>query len=324
MSVMLVTGGAGFIGSHLVDRLVRQGERVRVLDNFDTGKRQNLDGSIEQIDLIEGDIRNMDTVRAAMRDVGAVFHLAAVGSVPRSIDDPLTTDGINVTGTLNLLVAARDAKVRRFVFSSSSSVYGDTTVMPQHEDLPCKPISPYGVTKLVGEQYCRVFHSTYGLGTFSLRYFNVFGPRQDPNSQYAAAIPLFVSALLRDEQPTVFDDGEQSRGFTYVDNVVEANLLAAKAPNACGQAVNISCAASVSINQLMQEIRALLDKEHVEPRYVDPRPGDIKHSLADVTLAGKLLGFEPKIDLKEGLRKALGWYREHLAQGTDASESSLG
>ncbi|MFQ6049053.1 MAG: NAD-dependent epimerase/dehydratase family protein, partial [Phycisphaerae bacterium] len=236
MSVFLVTGGAGFIGSHLVDRLVERGHQVRVLDNFETGKRENLAASAGKIELIEGDIRDQPTLRRAMREVSVVFHLAALGSVPRSIADPLTTDAVNVGGTLKLLVAAREAKVKRFVFSSSSSVYGETSVMPQHERLPCRPISPYGVSKLAGEQYCRAFHHSYGLATISLRYFNVFGPRQDPTSQYAAVIPRFISRLLRNEPPIIFDDGQQSRCFTYVDNVVEANLLAAAAPQVAGEA----------------------------------------------------------------------------------------
>ncbi len=311
MSAYLVTGGAGFIGSHLVDRLVKLGRRVRVLDNFETGKRDNLAQSADQIELIEGDIRDLATVREAMREVVVVFHLAALGSVPRSVKDPLTTNGVNVTGTLNLLLAAREVAAERFVFSSSSSVYGESETMPQHESLPCRPISPYGVSKLVGEHYCRVFHQAYGLGTLCLRYFNVFGPRQDPTSQYAAAIPLFVSHLLRDEPPTVFDDGEQSRGFTYVDDVVDANLAAVEVGDAAGQAVNISAATSVTVNQVVNEVRSLLGKD-IEPVYAPPRPGDIKHSLADVSLARKLMNYEPQVDFADGLARAIGWYRENL------------
>jgi len=311
MSVYLVTGGAGFIGSHLVDRLVKLARRVRVLDNFETGKRDNLAQAADQIELVEGDIRDLATVREAMREVEVVFHLAALGSVPRSVADPLTTNEVNVTGTLNLLLAARDVEARRFVFSSSSSVYGESETMPQHESLPCRPISPYGVSKLVGEQYCRVFYQAYGLETLCLRYFNVFGPRQDPTSQYAAAIPLFVSHLLRDEPPTVFDDGEQSRGFTYVDNVVDANLAAAEVGEVAGQAVNISSATSVTVNQVVNEVRSLLGKD-IEPVYAPPRPGDIKHSLADVSLARKLMNYEPQVDFADGLARAIGWYRDNL------------
>jgi nucleoside-diphosphate-sugar epimerase len=247
-----------------------------------------------------------------MRDVTEVFHLAALGSVPRSVSDPLTTNEVNVTGTLNLLVAAKDVKARRFVFSSSSSVYGESKVMPQHESLVCSPISPYGVTKLTGEYYCSVFYKTYGLETACLRYFNVFGPRQDPNSQYAAAIPLFVKHLMRDEPPTIFDDGEQSRGFTYVANVVEANLLAASVEKIGGQAINISAASSVTVNHVVNEVRSLLGKD-IEPVYAPPRPGDIRRSLADISLARELLGYEPRIDFSEGLARAIGWYRDNLS-----------
>jgi nucleoside-diphosphate-sugar epimerase len=312
MSVFLVTGGAGFIGSHLVDRLVQHGHRVRVLDNFETGKHQNLTGAMNHIDLLEGDVRHRETVQQALRDVAVVFHLAALGSVPRSVNDPLTTDQVNVLGTLNLLVAAREAKAKRFVFSSSSSVYGEIAVVPQHEALPCKPISPYGVTKLAGEQYCRVFWHTYGVQTICLRYFNVFGPRQDPASQYAAAIPRFVSRLLRNEPPIIFDDGEQSRGFTYIDDVVDANLLAAGIPEACGQAVNVSAGSSVTVNQVVRELRTLLGKD-IEPIHAPARPGDIRHSLADITAARELLGYEPRVDFREGLRRSIDWYRQNLA-----------
>lgn len=311
MSVFLVTGGAGFIGSHLVDRLVERGHQVRVLDNFETGKRENLAASAGKIELIEGDIRDQPTLRRAMREVSVVFHLAALGSVPRSIADPLTTDAVNVGGTLKLLVAAREAKVKRFVFSSSSSVYGETSVMPQHERLPCRPISPYGVSKLAGEQYCRAFHHSYGLATISLRYFNVFGPRQDPTSQYAAVIPRFISRLLRNEPPIIFDDGQQSRCFTYVDNVVEANLLAAAAPQVAGEAVNISSPASVTINEVAGRISQLLNKQ-IEPIHAAPRPGDIRHSLGDISLARELIGFAPAIDFAEGLQRAIGWYADKL------------
>jgi nucleoside-diphosphate-sugar epimerase len=312
MSVFLVTGGAGFIGSHLVDRLVQRGHRVRVLDNFETGKHQNLADAMNHIDLVEGDVRNGETVKQALRDVAVVFHLAALGSVPRSVHDPLTTDQVNVLGTLNLLVAAREAKAKRFVFSSSSSVYGESAAVPQHEALPCKPISPYGVTKLAGEQYCRVFWHAYGLQTICLRYFNVFGPRQDPASQYAAAIPRFVSRLLRNEPPIIFDDGEQSRGFTYIDDVVDANLLAAGIPQACGQAVNVSAGSSVTVNQVVRELRTLVGKD-IEPIYAPARPGDIRHSLADITAARQLLGYEPRVDFQEGLRRSIDWYRRNLA-----------
>ena len=312
MSVHLVTGGAGFIGSHLVDRLVANGCAVRVLDNFVTGKRENLAGAMAKIELVEGDIRDEATVREAMRDVSVVFHLAALGSVPQSMADPLPTNGVNITGTVTLLAAARDAGAKRFVFSSSSSVYGETEVMPQHEELPCVPISPYGVTKLVGEHYCRVFRHCFGLEAISLRYFNVFGPRQDPKSQYAAAIPLFVSAMLHGDQPKIFDDGEQSRGFTYVSNVVDANIRAAAVPKVSGHAVNISTATSVTVNEVVREIAKLLGQPF-DPLYLPPRAGDIKYSLADMSRAKELLDYEAKISFAEGLAMAIGWYREHLS-----------
>jgi len=310
-SIALVTGGAGFIGSHLVDALVERGTPVRVLDDFSTGKHENLAQAVDKIEIVQADIRDMAAVRRAMADISVVYHLAAMTSVPRSVQDPIPTHQVNTEGTLNLLVAAREAGARRFVFSSSSSVYGNTQELPQHEDLPLRPISPYGASKLLGEHYCRIFWELYGLETISLRYFNVFGPRHDPNSPYAAAIPLFISALLRGEPPTIFDDGEQSRGFTYVSDVVEANLLAAEAPAVQGQAVNISTATSVTINRVVQLARELLAVD-VDPVYAPPRPGDIRHSLADVRLAEKVIGFRPKVSFQEGLRRAIAWYREHL------------
>jgi UDP-glucose 4-epimerase len=312
MSLSLITGGAGFIGSNMVRFLLDRGQKVRVLDNFETGKRQNLTEVTAHIELIEGDIRNMDTVQRAVRGAEVVYHLAALGSVPRSVKDPVTSHDVNVNGTFNMLLAARDAKVRRFIFASSSSVYGQSKVLPQHEGLPLVPISPYGATKVAGEIYCKTFYETYGLQTISLRYYNVFGPRQDPTSQYAAAIPLFVSALLRDKAPTIFDDGEQSRGFTYIDNVMQANWLAANAKETHGEAFNISTKDAVTVNTVVNVIRKLMGKENIKPVYAPPRPGDIKHSLADVTLAKKVIGYEPFISFEEGITKAIDWYRENL------------
>ncbi len=311
MAISLVTGGAGFIGSHLVDALIERGESVRVLDDFSTGKRENLAQAEGKVEIIEADICDVDVVQEAMADVSVVHHLAAITSVPRSVADPITTHQVNTEGTLNLLLAAREAKVRRFVFSSSSSVYGDTDELPQHEELPLQPISPYGATKVLGEQYCRIFWKLYGLETISLRYFNVFGPRHDPSSQYAAAIPLFISALLRDQAPTIFDDGEQSRGFTYVADVVEANLLAAEAPEAQGQAVNISTATSVTVNRVVQLTNDLLGKD-IDPIHAPPRAGDVRHSLADVRRAAEVIGFKPKVSFEDGLRRAIDWYRRNL------------
>jgi len=312
MGLSLVTGGAGFIGSNMVRFLLDKGQKVRVLDNFETGKRENLTEVAGRIELIEGDIRNMDAVRRAAAGADVVYHLAALGSVPRSIKDPVTTHDVNVNGIMNMLLAARDAKVKRFIFSSSSSVYGQCKVLPQHEGLPLSPISPYGASKAAGEIYCRTFYETYGLQTISLRYYNVFGPRQDPTSQYAAAIPLFVSALLRDKSPTIFDDGEQSRGFTYIDNVMTANWLAANVKETHGEAVNISTKNAVTVNTVVNVIRKLMGKEEIRPVYAPPRPGDIKHSLADVKRAKEVIGYEPFVDFEEGITKAINWYKENL------------
>jgi nucleoside-diphosphate-sugar epimerase len=312
MGLSLITGGAGFIGSNMVRFLLEKGQKVRVLDNFETGRRENLAEVTGRIELIEGDIRDMDTVRRAAAGAEVVYHLAALGSVPRSVKDPATSHDVNVNGIVNMLIAARDAKARRFIFSSSSSVYGQSKVLPQHEGLPLVPISPYGATKVAGEIYCKAFYETYGLQTISLRYYNVFGPRQDPTSQYAAAIPLFVSALLRDKAPTIFDDGQQSRGFTYIDNVTEANWLAANMKEAHGEAVNISTKSAVTVNTVVNVIRKLMGKENIKPVYAPPRPGDIKHSLADITRAKEVIGYEPFISFEEGITKAIDWYRENL------------
>ena len=312
MGLSLITGGAGFIGSNMVRFLLDKGEKVRVLDNFETGKRENLAEVAKDIELVEGDIRNLDIVKKAVQGAEVVYHLAALGSVPRSMKDPATSHDVNVNGTFNVLMAARDAKVRRIVFSSSSSVYGQSPVLPQHERLPLAPISPYGATKAIGEIYFRAFYETYGIQSVCLRYYNVFGPRQDPTSQYAAAIPLFVSALLRDQSPRIFDDGEQSRGFTYIENVMQANWLAANAKETYGEAINISTKKAVTVNTVVNTIRKLMGKENIKPVYAPPRPGDIKHSLADVTRAKELIGYEPFVSFEQGIKKAIGWYQENL------------
>lgn len=288
-----------------------KGEKVRVLDNFETGKRENLTEVADKIEIFEGDIRDELTVVKAVEGAEVVYHLAALGSVPRSIEDPKTSHDVNVTGTFNVLRVCQEAKVRRVIFASSSSVYGDSPVLPQHEGLPLSPISPYGATKATCEIYCKAFYETYGLETICLRYYNVFGPRQDPNSQYAAAIPLFVSALLRGESPRIFDDGEQSRGFTYVDNVLNANWLAAEAKETHGEAINISTKNAVTVNTVVQTITELLGKD-IKPVYAPPRPGDIKHSLADVNLAKEVIGYEPFVSFEEGISKAINWYKENL------------
>ncbi len=311
MANYLVTGGAGFIGSNLVRALRDAGHAVRVLDNFATGKRENLSDINDRVDLIEGDIREPASCQSACADMEVVLHQAALGSVPRSVKDPATSNGVNVDGTVNMLWAAHQAKVRRFVFAASSSAYGESAVLPKQEDMPPAPISPYAVSKLTGEHYCRVFYQTYGLQTFSLRYFNVFGPHQDPTSQYAAVIPLFVSALLHKKPPTVFGDGEQSRDFTYIDNIVQANLLAASAKKAKGQVINIACHRQISLNRILDILRELLDVD-ITADYTEPRAGDIKHSLADITRAKEILGYEPRIDFEQGLRLAIDWYKANL------------
>lgn len=310
MSISLVTGGAGFIGSHLVTALLQRGRRVRVLDDFSTGHRRNLADLAARIEVIEGDIRDRDATHAAMRGVDVCYHLAAQGSVPRSVDHPQQAHDINVTGSLNVLIAARDARVRRLVYSASSAAYGETPTLPKVESIAPQPLSPYAVSKLAAEHYCLAFAHCYGLQTISLRYFNVFGPRQDPASQYAAAIPAFVSRMLAGQRPIVFGDGEQSRDFCYIDNVVEANLLAAQAPQTAGQVVNIACGERVTLNQIIQLINEHLGTS-LAPDYRDPRPGDVRHSLADISAARDLIGYQPRVMFAEGLRRSIAWYREN-------------
>lgn len=302
MARYLVTGGGGFIGSNLVEALLQKGEYVRVLDNFSTGRRSNLTPFLNDIDLVEGDIRSHHIVAKAVREVDYVLHQAALPSVPRSINDPLTSNEVNVTGTLNLLQASVEARVKRFVFASSSSVYGDTPVSPKDESLTPNPKSPYAVSKLTGEHYCRVFHSLYGLETVCLRYFNVFGPRQDPTSQYSAVIPKFITALKSGVPPTVYGDGEHSRDFTYVANNVAANLLACEAPNVGGKVFNIACGENFTLNTLLGHLNNLL-QVRIQPRYENPRAGDIKMSLAAIDRAKDELRYEPSISFEEGLRR---------------------
>lgn len=308
MATYLITGGAGFIGSNIVEELVRQGERVRVLDNFSTGKRENIAPFLEDIELIEGDLRHLDTVRQAVQGVDYVLHQGALPSVQKSIDYPLDTNEANVRGTLNLLVAARDVGVKRVVYASSSSVYGDTPTLPKTEEMRPAPLSPYAVSKLAGEHYCQVFYQVYGLETVALRYFNVFGPRQDPTSQYAAVIPKFITAMLRGEQPTIYGDGEQSRDFTYVSNVVQANLLAATAPDVGGQVFNIACGQRYSLLELVATINRILGTD-IAPVHTAPRVGDIKHSLADIAKARERLGYQLEINFEEGLRRVIEWFK---------------
>jgi nucleoside-diphosphate-sugar epimerase len=311
MQKYLVTGGAGFIGSNICRRLVTEGCFVRVVDNLLTGKRSNLASVADKIDFLEADMGDPEVARAAMKDIDVVLHQGALPSVPRSVDDPAATHRHCVDATFTLLLAARDVGVKRFVYAASSSAYGDTPVLPKVETMTPNPLSPYAVGKLVGEYYCSVFSKVFGLETISLRYFNVFGPHQDPASQYAAAIPAFVTAILQDRPPTIYGDGEQSRDFTYIDNVVQANLLAARAKQTGGEVVNIACGEAVTVNAIIGMINELLGK-HVQPVYAPARAGDVKHSLADITAARKLIGFEPVILFQEGLRKSIDWYRHNL------------
>jgi UDP-glucose 4-epimerase len=307
---VLVTGGAGFIGSNLVRALLSRGDEVRVLDNFSTGNRSNLAGLDRDVELVEGELRSYERVHNAVRGVELVFHLGALGSVPRSVQDPLTSGAVNVEGTLNVLLAARDEGIRRVVFASSSSIYGNQAELPLRETMAPDPISPYGVAKLAAERYCvsftRVYHS---FETVVLRYFNVFGPRQDPRSQYAAVVPLFVTAIAAGEPVTIFDDGQQSRDFTYIDNVVAANLLAADAEDVSGRIFNVSAGAPATVNELADTIGSLLGKT-VERRYLPPRPGDLRNSWADVSEAREALGFDPTVSLEDGLRRTADFLLE--------------
>jgi len=311
MEKFLVTGGAGFIGSNICKRLVSQGCFVRVVDNLLTGKKSNLASVTDRIEFIEADMGDSEVAQSAMKDIDVVLHEGALPSVPVSIENPAATHKHCVDATFTLLMAARDAGVKRFVYAASSSAYGDAPTSPKVETMPASPLSPYAVAKLTGEYYCSVFCKIFGLETVSLRYFNVFGPYQDPASQYAAAIPAFVTAILKDEPPTIYGDGEQSRDFTYIDNVVDANLLAARAKRTEGQVVNIACGKAVTVNEIIDMINKLLGKS-VKPKYVAPRPGDVKHSLADITAAQNLIGFKPTVSFREGLRLAIDWYRENL------------
>jgi UDP-glucose 4-epimerase len=311
MDKFLVTGGAGFIGSNICKKLISQGCFVRVIDNLLTGKKGNLAGIIDKIEFIEADMGNPDVARSSMKGIDVVLHEGALPSVPRSVDDPAATHRHCVDATFTLLLAARDAKVKRFVYAASSSAYGDTPTLPKVETMPVNPLSPYAAAKLVGEYYCSVFYKVFGLETISLRYFNVFGPNQDPTSQYAAAIPAFVTAILKDKPPTIYGDGEQSRDFTYVDNVVEANLLAARVKHTKGEVVNTACGEAVTVNEIIKMINETVGKS-IKPVYEPSRPGDVKHSLADITVAKKLLGFKPVVPFKEGLKKAIAWYRKNL------------
>ncbi len=325
----LVTGGAGFIGSNIVEELLKRGQRVRILDNFSTGKRETVEALIQiseriiannssgnKLQFIEGDLRSYHIVKEAVDGVDFILHQAALPSVPRSIKDPITSNEVNVMGTLNILNAARDAHVKRIVYASSSSVYGDLEALPKTEDMLPKPLSPYAVSKLAAEKYCQVFTNLYGLETVSFRYFNVFGPRQDPTSQYSAVIPKFINLIQKNIMPTVFGDGEQSRDFTFVQNVVEANLLACEqdASVCSGEVFNIAFGKRITVNEMIKKIGVILNKE-IQPNYKQPRPGDVKHSLANTGKARQFLGYDPKIEFEEGLQIVIESMKEQVFEG---------
>jgi nucleoside-diphosphate-sugar epimerase len=307
MAFYLVTGGGGFIGSHLTEEVIRRGHRVRVVDNFITGKRRNLT-HIPGVELLEGDLAEGDVARRAVDGADFVLHQAAIPSVPRSVEDPLTSHRANINATLNVLLAARQAGVRRVVYAGSSSAYGDTPTLPKDESMPTSPLSPYALQKLVGEQYGQLFTRLYGLETVTIRYFNVFGPRQDPSSPYSGVISLFISALAEGRAPTIHGDGEQTRDFTYVANVVDGVLRACEAPNAAGEVINVATGGRISINALFRSLRELLGAR-VEPVYAEGRRGDVRDSQADISKAQRLLGYQPIVGFEEGLKKTVDWYR---------------
>ena len=307
MSHYLVTGGAGFIGSHLAEELIRRGQQVRVLDNLSTGKRRNLE-HLPGVEFVEGDLADPDACVRGVQGVDYVLHQAAIPSVPRSVKDPVTSNRANIDGSLNILVAARDAGVKRLVYAGSSSAYGDTPTLPKREDMPTRPLSPYALQKLVAEQYCQMFTQLYGLETVTIRYFNVFGPRQDPGSPYSGVISLFSTALLEGRQPMVYGDGEQTRDFTYVANVVDGVLRACTAPDASGEVINVATGGRISLNELLRTMNKIVGTE-LTARYAEGRAGDVRDSQADISKARRLLGFEPTVQLEEGLRRTLDWCR---------------
>jgi nucleoside-diphosphate-sugar epimerase len=316
---VLVTGGGGFIGSHLVEQLLERGDAVRVLDNFATGNRENLSSVLDEIDLVEGDIRLAEHARAATHRCDLVIHEAALSSVSRSIDQPVATTQVNVVGTLNVLMAARDAGVRRVVLGSSSSVYGTNPALPKTEDLSPEPVSPYAVSKLAAEHYCRSFTELYGLETVVLRYFNVFGPRQNPFSEYAAAVPRFITACLTGEHPLVFGDGEQSRDFTYVDNVVAGTILAMEAPAALDRVFNIATGGRITVNALIETVAQVTGRT-IDPVFQEARPGEVRHSTASIDRARRILNFEPRIDFTEGLARTVAFYLRRTVRPLEAGD----
>ena len=313
MSLYLVTGGAGFIGSNIVEALVKKGEKVKVIDNFVSGKRENLSPFLDKIELIEGDIRDLDLLKKITKGVDYILHQAALRSVPKSVGDPVPYNEVNVGGTLNVLLAAKEAGVKRVVFASSSSIYGDTEVFPEKESFLPLPISPYAASKLAGEHYCYVFSKIYGLETVSLRYFNVFGPRQSLETQYAVVVPRFIINMLNNESPPVHGDGKQSRDFTYIDNVVEANILAAVTPKIAGEVFNIACGKDYTVLELVKQLNKIIGKK-LKPKFTPPRPGDVPRTLADTSKARKLLKLEIKVNFEQGLKKSVDWFTEHKGE----------
>jgi UDP-glucose 4-epimerase len=315
MARYTVTGGAGFIGSHLVEELLRRGQTVRIVDNFSTGKRENVEAAarnaskpLHAIELIEGDLAELDVAHQAAARADYVLHQAAIPSVPRSVKDPISSNRANIDGTLNILVAARDAGVRRLVFAGSSSEYGDTPTLPKHEEMPTNPLSPYALQKVVGEEYLRMFTRLYGLETVSIRYFNVFGPRQDPGSPYSGVISLFIKWLIANQRPTIYGDGEQTRDFTYVANVVDGVLRASEATGASGHVINVATEGRVSLNELLRTLQRIVGTS-LEPIYSEPRVGDVRDSQASIAKARRLLGYEPIVTFEEGLRRTVDWFR---------------
>ena len=316
MANYLVTGGAGFIGSHLSEELVRRGHTVRVADSLITGKRANLT-HIPGVEFLEGDLADEPFARRAAEGMDFVLHQAAIPSVPRSVKDPITSNRANVDATLNVLVAARDAGVKRLVFAGSSSAYGNTPTLPKHEDMPGNPLSPYALQKVVGEQYLQMFTRLYGLETVSIRYFNVFGPRQDPSSPYSGVISVFATALLENRSPTIYGDGEQTRDFTYVANVVDGVLRACEAGGASGEVINVATGGRISLNQLFETMRGLVGS-NVTPTYVDARAGDVRDSQADIAKARRILGYQPSVSFEQGLERTIAWYRSATTAGAPA------
>jgi len=313
MANVLVTGGAGFIGSNLTEALLQRGHSVRVLDDFSTGKRENLifNKIYPSLEIVEGDISDLNTCQKTIKGIEYVFHQAALPSVQRSVEDPKTSHAVNAEGTLNVLLAAKEEGIKRLIYASSSSIYGDTPTLPKHEGMPSDPLSPYALQKYIGEQYCRLFYQLYGLETVSLRYFNIFGPKQDPNSIYSAVIPKFIDALLHDRPPIIFGDGEQSRDFTYIENVVQANLLAMSAEHVQGEAVNIACGKRSSLNELLNVLKRILESK-LPPVYQEPRQGDVRHSLADIHKGKEIINYEPTVGVEMGLEKTVDFFRKTL------------